>query len=103
MPGSVLYIKNTFVSKTDKGPALIELTVVCRAAGNTDFNPQPQKNLNSYSGLCRKEGYMVQRESISFRSDKEGLIQTAKSGKASPNKGGMYLFLSSRFCLTNEN
>lgn len=86
MPGSVLHIKNTFVSKTDKGPALIELTVVCGAAGNTDFNPQPQKNLNSYSALCRKEGYTVQRESISFRSDKEGLIQTTKSGKTSLRK-----------------
>ena len=86
MLGSALYIKNTLVSKTDKGPALIELTVMCWAAGNTDFNPQLQKNLNSYSGLCRKEGYMVQRVSISFRSDKEGLIQTAKSGKASLRK-----------------
>lgn len=43
MPGSVLYIKNTLVSKTDKGPALIELTVICGATGNTDFNPHHKK------------------------------------------------------------
>lgn len=56
MPGPVLGIKNTLVSKTDKGPALIELIVMCVAEGNIDFNPEPQINLNSYSGLCRKEG-----------------------------------------------
>ena len=85
MPGSVLGIKNTLVSKTDKGPALTELIVVCVAEGNIDFNPEPQMNLNSYSGLCRKEGYMVQRESLSFRSDQiRRVLSRQKSQESLP-------------------
>lgn len=66
------------VSKTDKGPAFTELTVLCVAGGNIDFKPEPQINLKSFSGMCIKERYMVLRGPPSFRSDQGGLIQSAR-------------------------
>lgn len=66
------------VSKTGKGPAFTELTVLCVAGGNIDFKPEPQINLKSFSGMCIKERHMVEREASFFQIGSGGPIQSAR-------------------------